>query len=1124
MKSGVVSSNNSATSPSIVSGHPLGQSPPQKQRNNTKLQEYSVEDDEHLRSAVRRCLATALGMKPEHDDHHDMDHGISPHPRHASTSQTMQQSPESSRYSSRYYYPMDLFSVAGTADTSASPSLGALSVPYDEDIDALSTVSSAQSGTDSTAFTDHHHLHQALSANDVQILFFAKDAVLVKEGEHNNGLFFVIDGLLEVSMTPADAEDISLERDPAEESASSSSSSPGGKRKSSSSRDDKRKSHRRFTLSPSPTPSTSTSSISSQISDRDAGGAGLLSDAEEAGGIIPMLEGSELVEKHGPVLASKAPAGRASQQSDEKDPKHKAKKPLFVIRPGGLAGYLEALTGHPSFVEIRAKRDTYVGYLSRKSLDRIIDKHPSVMLKLAQRLVGLLSPLILHIDLALDWMQVHSSQIICREGQPSDSIYMVLHGRLRTIRGKKEGGIEIIGEFGRGDCVCELEALAGIKAPSTLHAIRDSELARLPKTLFNALALRHPEITLQISRMVASRSLELMTNATPGQGKNMFRIGGQHSGAGGMGGGSMVAPTRSSSSMMQSANVPYVITPELYGHNNANLKTVGIIPVNASVPVTEFAENLKSALVQTVGATCALLNSATITSVMGKHAFSRLGKLKLGSWLAEQEEKFRIVLYLADSGVKSQWTRTCIRQADTVLLVGLGDGDPSVGEYERFMINMKTTARKELVLLHGERSCTTGTTRNWLKNRLWIQAHHHIFMPMRKHATLANERLIRPPWLRETGRKMTENSMKMMKKAKAQLEKYHSVVPTFGRLLVVKKNTSAQLGSASNAARDDFARLARRLCGKSVALVLGGGGARGISHIGVIQALEEANVPIDIIGGTSIGSFVGGLYARNRDLVSTIARSKMFSSRMTSIWRNLMDLTYPLTAWFTGHEFNRSIFKCLGDSQIEDFWLPYFAVTTNITYSRMEVHTTGYAWRYIRASMSLSGYMPPICENGNMLVDGGYMDNLPVSVAKSMGADIIIAVDVASEDDTSPVHYGDSVSGWWALLYNFSPFRSYNVPSIAEIQSRLAYVSSVSKLEEAKVTDGTLYVKMPVQQWGTLEFNKFVDIMQLGYDTGRQIIDGWRKAGYASGCLVMEDVDLPRGKQVKGTRGRRNSI
>lgn len=336
---------------------------------------------------------------------------------------------------------------------------------------------------------------------------------------------------------------------------------------------------------------------------------------------------------------------------------------------------------------------------------------------------------------------------------------------------------------------CEI---AGIPSPSTLHAIRDSELARMPKNLFNALALRHPEITLQISRMVAFRALQTVTSATPGKGNNMVYLKNSRPGSG------------SGSSTLTAANP---ITPELYGHNNANLKTVGIIPVNASVPVTEFAENLKSALIHSVGATCVLLNSATITSVMGKHAFSRLGQLKLASWLAEQEEKFRIVLYLADSGVKSQWTRTCIRQADTILLVGLGDGDPSVGEYERFLINMKTTARKELVLLHGERSCATGTTQNWLKNRLWIQAHHHIFMPMRQHTTLSDERLLfRPPWLAETGRKMTANSINMMKNVKGQLEKYYSAVPTFGRLLVLKKSDASRLGSASNAARDDFAR------------------------------------------------------------------------------------------------------------------------------------------------------------------------------------------------------------------------------------------------------------------------------------------------------------------------------
>lgn len=156
---------------------------------------------------------------------------------------------------------------------------------------------------------------------------------------------------------------------------------------------------------------------------------------------------------------------------------------------------------------------------------------------------------------------------------------------------------------------------------------------------------------------------------------------------------------------------------ELYGRNNVNLKTIGILPVNSMVPLTEFASSLKSALMHDVSASCILLNSATITTVMGKHAFSRMGKLKIASWLAEQEEKARIVLYLADSGVNSQWTRTCIRQADCILLVGLGDEDPSVGEYERYMINMKTTARKELVLLHRERSCIPGSTQNWLKVR-----------------------------------------------------------------------------------------------------------------------------------------------------------------------------------------------------------------------------------------------------------------------------------------------------------------------------------------------------------------------------------------------------------------------
>ena len=143
---------------------------------------------------------------------------------------------------------------------------------------------------------------------------------------------------------------------------------------------------------------------------------------------------------------------------------------------------------------------------------------------------------------------------------------------------------------------------------------------------------------------------------------------------------------------------------------------------------------------------------------------------------------------------------------------------------------------------------------------------------------------------------------------------------------------------------NDFARLARRFCGKSIGLVLGGGGARGLSHLvsscnlgvrrtptlclvgqGFIQALEEYGIPIDHIGGmtpllslmdqtsqpgtigTSIGALVGGLYAREGDLITSSARAKQFSGRMGNIWRLLSDVTYPIVAYTTvGHKDNRS--------------------------------------------------------------------------------------------------------------------------------------------------------------------------------------------------------------------------
>ena len=146
--------------------------------------------------------------------------------------------------------------------------------------------------------------------------------------------------------------------------------------------------------------------------------------------------------------------------------------------------------------------------------------------------------------------------------------------------------------------------------------------------------------------------------------------------------------------------------------------------------------------------------------------------------------------------------------------------------------------------------------------------------------------------------------------------------------------------------------------------------------------------------------------------------------------------------------------------------------------------------------MSLAGLLPPLCDEGSLLLDGGYVDNLTVSRMKSLGADVIFAVDVGAIDDNTPQVYGDSLSGFWTVLNRWNPFTSVpNPPTLSEIQARLAYVSSVDALERAKNTPGCLYMRPPIDCYGTLEFGKFDEIYQVGYQYGKGFLEKLRKEG-----------------------------
>lgn len=574
----------------VTAHSPLGQpssTPFIPSPDTTLHRQESLDEDGMFRASVLECIFKAIGLAK----------GIHTAPKTWSG----EQSPRLVSYDSKRQ--VAVFNNAfGLID------------PYDgpTDVDTESHASSPISAYSGSGVYSSTGLEEELR-DDIEIVYFPKGSILVEQGERNPGLYYVIDGFLDVGM-PIDPNDSGSQ------------------------------------IIPSTT-------------------------------ISQDLTAAELDQRKRPSMAASLPSSaRISYIKKARKRKQGESKSLFLIKPGGIAGYIGTISSYRSFIDVKAKTDVYVGFLPRKSLERIVERFPIVLLTMAKRLTTLLPRLILHIDFALEWLQVNAGQVIYHQKDESDAIYIVLNGRLRLVLEKEGGEMRALAEFGQGESVGELEVLTESTRPGTLHAIRDTELAKLPKSLFNTLALEQPDITIKISKIIASRMRTLVED-------RLFEAGE---------GAAAVANKRVNSTM--------------------NLRTVAILPVTAGVPVVEFGSRLTSALAQ-VGTPNGVtsLNQATILNHLGRHAFNRMGKLKLSQYLADLEEKYSMVIYVADTNVNSPWTQTCISQADCILLVGLAEASPDIGEYERFLLGMKTTARKELVLLHVERYSPPGLTRKWLR-------------------------------------------------------------------------------------------------------------------------------------------------------------------------------------------------------------------------------------------------------------------------------------------------------------------------------------------------------------------------------------------------------------------------
>lgn len=192
---------------------------------------------------------------------------------------------------------------------------------------------------------------------------------------------------------------------------------------------------------------------------------------------------------------------------------------------------------------------------------------------------------------------------------------------------------------------------------------------------------------------------------------------------------------------------------------------------------------------------------------------------------------------------------------------------------------------------------------------------------------------------------------------------------------------------------DDVSRLARLLTGHSVGIVLSGGGARGFAHIGVVRAMREAGIPIDQVGGTSIGAIMGAGVAAGWPVEEMIERF-----RRTFVSTNpLNDYTLPFVALVAGQKVSRLLRQEFGDVAIEDLVLPFYAVSANLTTGRGSVHRYGPLWHWLRASVSIPGVLPPVFHRGDVHVDGGAINNLPVDVMRRANGGFIVGVDVGAD-------------------------------------------------------------------------------------------------------------------------------
>jgi NTE family protein len=244
-----------------------------------------------------------------------------------------------------------------------------------------------------------------------------------------------------------------------------------------------------------------------------------------------------------------------------------------------------------------------------------------------------------------------------------------------------------------------------------------------------------------------------------------------------------------------------------------------------------------------------------------------------------------------------------------------------------------------------------------------------------------------------------------------------------------------------------------------IGLVLGGGAARGFAHVGVIRVLEQEKIPIDLIVGTSVGSLIGALYADKASSFDLELIAFKLQKEDLFDFSVLASTTGPVK----GDRLEQFVKEKVARNQIEDLPIPYAAVATNLNTGEQVVLNRGSVARAVRASSSIPGIFTPVQHQNLTLVDGGVVNNVPVDVARAMGADLIIAVNIGND------------------LVN------YNTGNIFDITLQAVDIME-KEISSFKMRDADVLIQPIVGFVKSMDFSKKESLMRTGMKAGRDAI------------------------------------